>query len=226
VQAAPGVVFADADGSLDGADLPAEVLLGLGMADRGSGWALEMIARAGNVGLRVVEVPVRYRPAPAPQQGQRLAAGTVRAIGAMAVVTLALVRERRARRVHRVRRGKSLVSSGFSPRLPASLRCRSSARATLDRRSLHEMDAEIEAASLVESSHPQDADEQAARPATGDHRTADAQDMSPVELGRLSPTRWGLRLGHQTLARRSRLPLGSGCGWPASCTTPSPPRLR
>jgi hypothetical protein len=61
------------------------VLLGLGMADRGSGWALEMIARAGNVGLRVVEVPVRYRPAPAPQQGQRLAAGTVRAIGAMAV---------------------------------------------------------------------------------------------------------------------------------------------
>jgi hypothetical protein len=67
VQAAPGVVFADADGSLDGADLPAEVLLGLGMADRGSGWALEMIARAGIVGLRVVEVPVRYRPAPAPQ---------------------------------------------------------------------------------------------------------------------------------------------------------------
>jgi hypothetical protein len=120
------VVFADADGSLDGADLPAEVLLGFGMADRGSGWALKMIARAGKVGLRVVEVPVRYRPAPAPQQGQRLAAGTVRAIGAMAVVTLALVRERRA---HRVRRGKSLVSSGFSPRLPASLRCRSSARA-------------------------------------------------------------------------------------------------
>jgi hypothetical protein len=77
---------------------------------------------AGNVGLRVVEVPVRYRPAPAPQQGRRLAAGTVRAIGAVAVVTLALVRERRARRAHRGRRGKSLVSSGFSPRLPASLR--------------------------------------------------------------------------------------------------------
>jgi len=88
------------------------------------------------------------------------------------------------------------------------------------------MGADIEMRGPVKSSYPQDADEQAARPATGDHRTADAQDMSPVELGRLSPTRWGLRLGHQTLARRSRLPLGSGCGWPASCTTPSPPRSR
>jgi Histidine kinase len=38
------------------------------------------------------------------------------------------------------------------------------------------MGAEIEATGLVESSHPQDADDQAAWPAIGDHRTADAQD--------------------------------------------------
>src|SRR5919108_1572098 len=116
------VAFADADGSFDGADLPAvagpvlhgaadlvvgsrlarrergamsalavlenrllglacrllfgvplsdlgpfrairrEVLLAQDVTDRGSGWPLEMIGRAGSRGLRVVEVPVRYRP--------------------------------------------------------------------------------------------------------------------------------------------------------------------
>jgi hypothetical protein len=30
--------------------------------DRGQGWPLEMIGRAGRADLRVVEVPVRYRP--------------------------------------------------------------------------------------------------------------------------------------------------------------------
>jgi glycosyltransferase involved in cell wall biosynthesis len=158
VQAAPGevLVFADADGSFDGADLPAvagpvlrgeadlvvgsrlarrepgamsalavfenrllglvcrllfgvplsdlgpfravrrDVLLALEMTDRGSGWPLEMIGRAGRAGLRVVEVPVRYRPrAGGRSKVSGSAAGTVRAIAAMATVTLALLRERR-----------------------------------------------------------------------------------------------------------------------------------
>src|SRR6266508_5753279 len=38
------------------------------------------------------------------------------------------------------------------------------------------MDAEIQATRLIESSHPQDADQQAARPAIGDHGAAAAQD--------------------------------------------------
>jgi glycosyltransferase involved in cell wall biosynthesis len=158
VEAAPGevLVFADADGSFDGADLPAvagpvlrgeadlvvgsrmarrepgamsalavvenrvlglacrvlfgvplsdlgpfrairrERLLALGMTDRGSGWPLEMIGRAGRVGLRVVEVPVRYRSrAGGRSKVSGSVRGTVRAVTAMAVVTLALLRERR-----------------------------------------------------------------------------------------------------------------------------------
>jgi glycosyltransferase involved in cell wall biosynthesis len=74
-------------------------LLALGMTDRGSGWPLEMIGRAGAAGLRVAEVPVRYRP----RAGGRSKVGgsvrgTVRAVSAMAVVTLALLRERRLER--------------------------------------------------------------------------------------------------------------------------------
>jgi glycosyltransferase involved in cell wall biosynthesis len=158
VQAAGGevLVFADADGSFDGADLPAvagpvlageadlvvgsrlarrepgamsalavlenrllgmacrllfgvplsdlgpfrairrDRLLGLGMTDRGSGWPLEMIGRAGQAGLRVAEVPVRYRPrAGGRSKVSGSLGGTVRAITAMAVVTLMLLRERR-----------------------------------------------------------------------------------------------------------------------------------
>jgi glycosyltransferase involved in cell wall biosynthesis len=158
VQAASGevLVFADADGSFDGADLPAvagpvlrreadlvvgsrlarrergamsalavlenrllglacrllfrvplsdlgpfrairrDVLLALEVKDRGSGWPLEMIGRAGTKGLRVVEVPVRYRPrAGGRSKVSGSLAGTVRAITAMAAVTLALLRERR-----------------------------------------------------------------------------------------------------------------------------------
>src|SRR5262245_9348758 len=38
-----------------------ETLLSLGVQDRGSGWPLEMVGRAAAAGLRVVEVPVRYR---------------------------------------------------------------------------------------------------------------------------------------------------------------------
>lgn len=37
-------------------------LLGLGIADRGSGWPLEMVLRAAGAELRVGEVPVSYRP--------------------------------------------------------------------------------------------------------------------------------------------------------------------
>jgi glycosyltransferase involved in cell wall biosynthesis len=73
-----------------------DVLLALGMTDRGSGWPLEMIGRAGAAGLRVVEVPVRYRS----RAGGRSkvggsVGGTVRAVTAMAMVTVALLRERR-----------------------------------------------------------------------------------------------------------------------------------
>jgi glycosyltransferase involved in cell wall biosynthesis len=157
VQAASGevLVFADADGSFDGADLPAvagpvlageadlvvgsrlarrepgamsalavlenrllgmacrllfgvplsdlgpfrairrDVLLALGVSDRGSGWPLEMIGRAGRLGLRVVEVPVRYRPrAGGRSKVSGSLGGTVRAITAMAAVTMMLLRER------------------------------------------------------------------------------------------------------------------------------------
>jgi glycosyltransferase involved in cell wall biosynthesis len=162
VQASPGaevVAFADADGSFDGADLPAvagpvlageadlvvgsrmahrepgamsalavlenrllglacrvlfgvpvtdlgpfrairrDRLLALGMTDRGSGWPLEMIGRAGAVGLRVAEVPVRYRPrAGGRSKVSGSVSGTVRAVAAMAAVTVALLRERRLER--------------------------------------------------------------------------------------------------------------------------------
>jgi glycosyltransferase involved in cell wall biosynthesis len=161
VQAATGevLVFADADGSFDGADLPAvarpvlageadlvvgsrmahrdpgamsalavlenrllalvcralfgvpvsdlgpfrairrDRLLALGMTDRGSGWPLEMIGRAGAVGLRVAEVPVRYRPrAGGRSKVSGSVRGTVRAVTAMAAVTVALLRERRSER--------------------------------------------------------------------------------------------------------------------------------
>ena len=161
VQAAQGevLVFADADGSFDGADLPAvagpvlhgeadlvvgsrmarrapgamsalamlenrllglacrrlfrvpltdlgpfrairrDRLLALGLTDRGSGWPLEMIGRAGQVGLRVAEVPVCYRPrAGGRSKVSGSVGGTVRAIAAMAAVTLTLLRERRSER--------------------------------------------------------------------------------------------------------------------------------
>jgi hypothetical protein len=75
-------------------------LLALGMTDRGSGWPLEMIGRAGRVGLRVVEVPVRYRSrAGGRSKVSGSVRGTVRAVTAMARVTLALVRERRPERL-------------------------------------------------------------------------------------------------------------------------------
>jgi glycosyltransferase involved in cell wall biosynthesis len=72
-------------------------LLALGMTDRGSGWPLEMIGRAAAAGLRVVEVPVRYRSrAGGRSKVSGSVGGTVRAVTAMAVVTLALLRQRRS----------------------------------------------------------------------------------------------------------------------------------
>jgi glycosyltransferase involved in cell wall biosynthesis len=77
-------------------------LLALGMTDRGSGWPLEMIGRAGVVGLRVAEVPVRYRSrAGGRSKVSGSMRGTVRAVTAMAVVTVALLRERRSGRTAR-----------------------------------------------------------------------------------------------------------------------------
>jgi hypothetical protein len=74
-------------------------LLALGMTDRGSGWPLEMIGRAGRAGLRVAEVPVRYRSrAGGRSKVSGSVRGTVRAVAAMAAVTVALLRERRAGR--------------------------------------------------------------------------------------------------------------------------------
>jgi hypothetical protein len=75
-------------------------LVALGMTDRGSGWPLEMIGRAGRLGLRVIEVPVRYRPrAGGRSKVSGSLEGTVRAMAAMAAVTLALLGERRWGRV-------------------------------------------------------------------------------------------------------------------------------
>src|SRR6266511_4442344 len=51
----------------------------------------------------------------------------------------------------------------------------------MDAESRQEMGAETEASGLVESSRPEDADEQAARLSTVEHGAAVAQDMSPPE---------------------------------------------
>ncbi len=72
-----------------------DVLLGLGVRDRGQGWPLEMIGRAGRAGLRVVEVPVRYRRrAAGTSKVSGSAAGSARAVAAMGAVTWRLLRER------------------------------------------------------------------------------------------------------------------------------------
>ncbi|MGH8793939.1 MAG: glycosyltransferase family 2 protein [Stackebrandtia sp.] len=51
-----------------------EPLLRLGLADRRSGWPLEMVLRAGQAGWKVVERPVPYRP----RIGRSKVTGTVR----------------------------------------------------------------------------------------------------------------------------------------------------
>jgi glycosyltransferase involved in cell wall biosynthesis len=73
-------------------------LVALGMRDRGQGWPLEMIGRAGRAGMRVVEVPVRYRRRAG---GRSKVAGSLRgtlsAVVAMSVVAWRLTAERRGR---------------------------------------------------------------------------------------------------------------------------------
>jgi glycosyltransferase involved in cell wall biosynthesis len=72
-----------------------DTLLALGVRDRGQGWPLEMIGRAGWAGLRVVEVPVRYRRrAGGASKVSGSLRGSVRAAAAMAAVTCRLLSER------------------------------------------------------------------------------------------------------------------------------------
>jgi glycosyltransferase involved in cell wall biosynthesis len=72
-----------------------DTLLGLGIGDRGQGWPLEMIGRAGQAGLRVAEVPVRYRPrAGGTSKVSGSLPGSLRAAAAMAAVARRLLAER------------------------------------------------------------------------------------------------------------------------------------
>jgi glycosyltransferase involved in cell wall biosynthesis len=72
-----------------------DTLLALGIRDRGQGWPLEMIGRASRAGLRVVEVPVRYRPrAAGVSKVSGSLPGSLRATAAMAAVTGRLLAER------------------------------------------------------------------------------------------------------------------------------------
>ena len=57
-----------------------EALLGLGVADRRSGWPLEMVLRAGLDGWRITEVPVPYRPRVGRSKVTGTLAGTLRAV--------------------------------------------------------------------------------------------------------------------------------------------------
>jgi glycosyltransferase involved in cell wall biosynthesis len=72
-----------------------DTLLDLGVRDRGQGWPLEMVGRAGRAGLRVVEVPVRYRPrAGGASKVSGSLWGSLRATAAMAGVICRLLAER------------------------------------------------------------------------------------------------------------------------------------
>ena len=72
-----------------------DTLLALGVRDRGQGWPLEMIGRAGQAGLRVVEVPVSYRSrAGGASKVSGSLRGSLRAAVAMAGVTCRLLVER------------------------------------------------------------------------------------------------------------------------------------
>jgi hypothetical protein len=73
-------------------------LLSLGVQDRGSGWPLEMVGRAAAAGLRVGEVPVRYRRrAGGSSKVSGSLTGTVRATIAMLAVCWRLRHLRRGR---------------------------------------------------------------------------------------------------------------------------------
>jgi glycosyltransferase involved in cell wall biosynthesis len=75
-----------------------DALVALGIRDRGQGWPLEMIGRAARAGLRVGEVPVRYRPrAGGASKVSGSLPGSLRAAAAMTAVTARLLAERRPR---------------------------------------------------------------------------------------------------------------------------------
>jgi glycosyltransferase involved in cell wall biosynthesis len=96
-----------------------DTLLALGIHDRGQGWPLEMIGRAGQAGLRVIEVPVRYRPrAAGASKVSGSLRGSLRATAAMAGVTCRLLTERF--------RTRALPAAGRRP--PAATRTRSAGR--------------------------------------------------------------------------------------------------
>ncbi|MQM26194.1 glycosyltransferase [Glycomyces sp. NEAU-7082] len=57
-----------------------EALLGLGIADRRSGWPLEMVLRAGRDGWRITELPVPYRPRVGRSKVTGTVGGTLRAV--------------------------------------------------------------------------------------------------------------------------------------------------
>lgn len=57
-----------------------EALLGLGMADRRSGWPLEMVLRAGSAGWRIAERPVPYRARTGRSKVTGTLGGTLRAV--------------------------------------------------------------------------------------------------------------------------------------------------
>ena len=67
-----------------------EALLSLGMADRRSGWPLEMLLRAERAGWRIREVPVSYRPRVGKSKVTGTVRGTARAVSDMSRVLISL----------------------------------------------------------------------------------------------------------------------------------------
>lgn len=61
-----------------------DALLALRIADRGFGWPLEMVLRAGRAGWRIEEVPVAYLPRVGRSKVTGTVRGTVRAVADMA----------------------------------------------------------------------------------------------------------------------------------------------
>ncbi len=61
-------------------------LLALGLADRRSGWPLEMVLRAHHMGWRVDEVPVPYRPRTGRSKVTGTVRGTLQAVGDMSAL--------------------------------------------------------------------------------------------------------------------------------------------
>jgi glycosyltransferase involved in cell wall biosynthesis len=96
-----------------------DTLLALGVRDRGQGWPLEMIGRAGQAGLRVVEVPVSYRSrAGGASKVSGSLRGSLRAAVAMAGVTCRLL----------VERSRTRRRPGVARRPTAATRARSAGR--------------------------------------------------------------------------------------------------